>query len=129
MDPEPFEKVASARQELYEATIQHEKYGLFCHEIIYAMRPEGQIVGIFVNLTRAVKNKRKYDQLQTQTLQQARNLLRHQVDMAGKIAEYLGQSTAESEKLLVNLMQIAQDNPVQDKQESVAWLKDIYISK
>ena len=129
MDPEPFEKVASARQELYEATIQHEKYGLFCHEIIYAMRPEGQIVGIFVNLTRAVKNKRKYDQLQTQTLQQARNLLRHQVDMAGKIAEYLGQSTAESEKLLVNLMQIAQDNPAQDKQESVAWLKDIYISK
>ena len=87
MDPEPFQKVASGRQDLYEATIHHDKYSLFCHEIIYALRPEGQVVGIFVNLTRAVKNKRKYDQLQAQTLQQARNLLRHQLDMAGKIAE------------------------------------------
>jgi uncharacterized Fe-S cluster-containing protein len=129
MDPEPFQKVASGRQDLYEATIHHDKYSLFCHEIIYALRPEGQVVGIFVNLTRAVKNKRKYDQLQAQTLQQARNLLRHQLDMAGKIAEYLGQSTAESEKLLVNLMQIAQDNPAQDKQEPAGWLKDIYILK
>ena len=129
MDPEPFQKVASGRQELYEATIHHDKYSLFCHEIIYALRPEGQVVGIFVNLTRAVKNKRKYDQLQAQTLQQARNLLRHQLDMAGKIAEYLGQSTADSEKLLVNLMQIAQDSPAQDKQESAGWLNDIYISK
>lgn len=129
MDPEPFQKVASGRQDLYEATIHHDKYSLFCHEIIYALRPEGQVVGIFVNLTRAVKNKRKYDQLQAQTLQQARNLLRCQLEMAGKIAEYLGQSTAESEKLLVNLMQIAQDNPAQDKQEPAGWLKDIYISK
>lgn len=129
MDSEPFQKVASGRQELFEATIHHDKYSLFCHEIIYALRPEGQIVGIFVNLTRAVKNKRKYDQLKANTLQQAHNLLRHQVEMAGTIAEYLGQSTAESEKLLVTLMQIAQDNPVQDKQESAGWLKDIYISK
>jgi len=129
MDPEPFEKVASGRQEMFEATMHHDRYGLFCHEIIYAMQPEQQIVGVFVNLTRAVKNKRKYDQLQAQTLEQARTLLRHQIEMAGKIAEYLGQSTAAGEKLLVNLMQIAQDNTVQDKQESAGWLKDIYTSK
>lgn len=129
MDPEPFQKVAAGRQDLFEATIHHDKYSLFCHEIIYALRPEGQVIGIFVNLTRAVKNKRKYDQLKAQTVQQAHNLLRHQVEMAGKIAEYLGQSTAESEKLLVNLMQIAQDMSVQDKQESAGWLKDIYTSK
>lgn len=129
MDPEPFEKVASGCQEMFEATMHHDRYGLFCHEIIYAMQPEQQIVGVFVNLTRAVKHKRKYDQLQTQTLDQARNLLRHQVEMAGKIAEYLGQSTAAGEKLLVNLMQIAQDNPASEKQESAGWLKDIYTSK
>jgi len=129
MDPDPFQNVAAAQQELVEATIHHEKYNLFCHQIIYALRPESQIVGVFVNLTRTVKDKRKYNELRTQTLQQARNLLRQQVEMAGKIAEYLGQSTAESEKLLVNLMQIAQDNPVQDKLESAGWLKDIYTSK
>ncbi|MBE0534621.1 MAG: 4Fe-4S binding protein [Phycisphaerae bacterium] len=129
MDADPFQKVASGRQELFDDTVHHDKYNLFCHEIIYALRPEGQVVGIFVNLTRAVKHKRKYDELKSQTVQQAHSLLRHQVEMAGKIAEYLGQSTAESEKLLVNLMQIAQDNPVQDKQEAAGWLKDIYTSK
>jgi len=128
MDPAPFQKVAAGRQDVFEATVQHDKYNLVCHEIIYALQPEGQIVGIFVNLTRTVNSKRQYDRLQTQTLEQARSLLRHQVDMAGKIAEYLGQSTAESEKLLVNLMQIAQNASPQDK-GSAGWLNDTYTSK
>jgi PAS domain S-box-containing protein len=129
MDPDPFQKVASAEQELFEATVHHEKYSLFCHQIIYTLRPEGQVVGVFVNLTRAVKDKHKYNLLRHQTLQQARDLLRRQIEMAGKIAEYMGQSTAENEKLLVNLMHIAQDQPGQDTQESAGWLKDIYTSK
>ncbi|HSV27644.1 MAG TPA: [Fe-Fe] hydrogenase large subunit C-terminal domain-containing protein [Sedimentisphaerales bacterium] len=128
MDPAPFQKVASGQQELFESAVHHEKYNLYCHEIIYALQPEGQLVGIFVNLTRAVTSKRQYDQLQAQTLEQARNLLRHQVDMAGKIAEYLGQSTAAGEKLLVSLMQIAQNPPAQDK-GSGGWLNGIYTSK
>jgi PAS domain S-box-containing protein len=129
VDPEPFQKVACAEQELFEATVHHEKYSLFCHQIIYALRPEGQVVGVFVNLTRAIKDKHKYNQFRSQTLQQARDLLRRQIEMAGKIAEYMGQSTAENEKLLVNLMHIAQDQPVQSAQESAGWLKDIYTSK
>ncbi len=129
MDPEPFQNVAVGQQELAEAAVHHKKYNLFCHQIIYALRPESQIVGVFVNLTRTVSDKRKYNQLRTQTIQQARNLIQRQVEMAGKIAEYLGQSTAESEKLLVNLMQIAQDEPAQNKLESDGWLKDIYTSK
>ena len=129
MDPAPFQKVASGQQSVFEATVHHEKYNLICHEILYALEPEGQIVGIFVNLTRTVNSKRQFDRLQAQTLEQARNLLRHQVDMAGKIAEYLGQSTAESEMLLVNLMQIAQNTPIQDRQRTTGWLNDIYTSK
>ncbi len=128
MDAAPFQAVASGRQDLFEATVHHEKYSLFCHEVIYALQDEGQLVGIFVNLTRAVTSKRQYDQLQAQTLQQAQNLLRHQVDMAGKIAEYLGQSTAESEKLLVNLMQIAQNAPPPDK-DTDRWPNGFYTSK
>jgi Na+-translocating ferredoxin:NAD+ oxidoreductase RNF subunit RnfB len=128
MDPAPFQTVASGRQELFEATIEHEKYNLICREIIYALQPEGQIVGIFVNLTRAVHNKRQFDQLQAQTLEQAQTLLRHQVDMAGKIAEYLGKSTAESEKLLVNLMQIAR-NSTDKNTDHGPWQSAIYTSK
>lgn len=116
MDPEPFDRVASQKTELVEATITHSRYGLVCRQIIYALRPERQIVGLFVDLTRATQNKRQYDLLKSQTIQQAQALLTHQVEMAGKIAEFLGQSAAASEKLLVQLMQMAQQHSNADGQ-------------
>lgn len=116
MDPEPFDRVASQKTELVEATITHSRYGLVCRQIIYALRPEKQIVGVFVDLTRAIYNKRQYDLLKAQTVQQAQALLSHQIEMAGKIAEFLGQSAAASEKLLVQLMEMAQEKSIPDTQ-------------
>jgi iron only hydrogenase large subunit-like protein/uncharacterized Fe-S cluster-containing protein len=129
MDAEPFEKVAVGELEQHHAAVHHRKYSLVCQQIIYALPQEGQIVGLFVDLTGMMKNKDKYDQLQSQTLEQARTLLRHQTEMAGKIAEYLGASAAQSEQLLVNLMRIAEDKKLHNGQEPGQWLNDIYTAK
>lgn len=118
MDAEPFEKIAVGAEEQRHATVHHRKYSLVCQQIIYALPQEGQIVGLFVDLTNMTRDKDKYDQLQSQTLEQARTLLKHQTEMAGKIAEYLGSSAAQGEKLLVNLMRIAEGKQMYDGREA-----------
>jgi Na+-translocating ferredoxin:NAD+ oxidoreductase RNF subunit RnfB len=129
MDAEPFEQIAVGTAEQHHSAVHHRKYSLVCQQIIYALPQEGQIVGLFVDLTGMTRNKQKYDVLQAQTLEQAQALLRQQMEMAGKIAEYLGSSTAQSEKLLVNLMRIAEDKKLHDGREPDEWLNDIYTAK
>ncbi len=129
MDPEPFEQIASGKAELTEVTVEHAKYSLICHQIVYALREEKQYVGVFVNLTSSLMDKKQLDVLRARTVQQARDLLAHQIDIAGKIARFLGESTAEGEKLLENLVKMAQDNPTGgEERKGSSWLKDTYTS-
>jgi len=128
IDPEPFEQVAAGMAELTELTVQHEKYRLVCHQIVYALREERQYVGVFVNLTASLMNQKQLDALRASTLQQARDLLAHQMDIAGKIAHFLGESTAQGEKLLDNLVRMAQENPGPLNERKQSWLKDTYTS-
>jgi len=129
MDPEPFEQIAAGKAELTEVTVEHGKYSLVCHQIVYALREERQYVGVFVNLTSSLLNKKQLDVLRARTVQQARDLLSHQIEIAGKIAQFLGESTAEGEKLLENLVKMAQDNPTGgDDRKGSSWLSDTYTS-
>jgi len=128
IDPEPFERIAAGKADLLELTVEHDKYHLVCHQIVYALRDEGQYVGVFVNLTASLKNKRTLDALRASTLQQARDLLSHQIDIAGRIARFLGDSTAQGEKLLDNLVKLAQDEPAVSDGQRQSWLKDTYTS-
>jgi len=128
VDPEPFEKIAAGRAELLELTVKHDKYHLVCHQIVYALRDEKQYVGVFVNLTAGLKNKKTLDALRASTLQQARDLLSHQIDIAGRIARFLGDSTAQGEKLLDNLVKLAQDEPAVSDEQRQSWLKNTYTS-
>ncbi|HNS22391.1 MAG TPA: [Fe-Fe] hydrogenase large subunit C-terminal domain-containing protein [Sedimentisphaerales bacterium] len=129
MDPEPFEQIASGKAELTEVTVEHAKYSLICHQIVYALREEKQYVGVFVNLTSSLMDKKQLDVLRARTVQQARDLLAHQIEIAGKIARFLGESTAEGEKLLENLVRLTQENPTGgENHKSSSWLKDTYTS-
>ena len=107
MDPHLFEKLATGQQTLIEQVVRHEKYGLLCHQILYSLPQERQYVGIFVNITRSQADKEKLSQLQAATTLQARELLEHQLGMAQKIAQFLGESAARGEQLVENLMELA----------------------
>lgn len=131
MDPDPFEKLASGKQDLINTVITHSSYNLVCHEILYALREEKQYAGIFVNITKDKTSEKKLDQLRAQTVVQARELLDHQIRMAQTIASFLGESTAQGEALLEKLMLLAGDeNEGQSEaKHGKEWLWDIYTSK
>jgi iron only hydrogenase large subunit-like protein len=134
MDPDPFERIVSGKEEIVETVVNHPNYNLVCHEIIYRMPDERQYVGIFVNITRTQADKKKLDELRGQTILQARELLEHQINMAQSMAKFLGESTAQSEGLLDKLMaQAGDESGDSDDSEGPKygkkWIKDTYGSK
>lgn len=107
MDPEPFERLVAGHIDAFEATVHHDNYHLVCHQIIYALREERQFVGIFVNITHTQANRQRLDDLRRRTVTQAQELLEHQVNMAQQMALFLGQSTAQGEALVRDLLKLA----------------------
>jgi PAS domain S-box-containing protein len=130
MDPEPFARLASGQEQLIESVVEHKRYNLVCHQILYPLREEGQYVGILMNITHSRANQQKLDQLRAQTVLQARELLDHQIQMAENLAKFLGESTAKGEDLVEKLMMLTKENPSETTtKKSDTWLRDTYTSK
>ncbi|MHB8997727.1 MAG: [Fe-Fe] hydrogenase large subunit C-terminal domain-containing protein [Armatimonadota bacterium] len=126
MDPDPFERLVSGAEEKVEMTARHDRYKLVTHQIMYALREEHQYAGIFVNITSTHDSQTKLTELRTQTLEQARELLEHQISMAQKMAQFLGESTAQGEQLVENLMEMTGQDEEKDGGEGSDWLWDTY---
>lgn len=127
MDPDPFERLAAGDESLVEMTARHDRYKLVTHQILYALPEERQYAGIFVNITSSHDSQKKLTELRARTVTQARELLEHQITMAQKMAQFLGESTAQGEQLVENLMQMT--GPEDDKgegEDGSGWLWDTY---
>ncbi len=128
LDPEPFEKVLTGSENIVEQTVKHERYNLIVHQIIYQLEIENQLVGIFVNITGSRQSIEELARLRSKTIQQAREMLEHQVKMAQQMARYLGESTAQGESIIDNLLKLteSQDDD-ENRRKGPEW--DIFTSK
>jgi hypothetical protein len=71
------------------------------------MPEDGQIVGIFVDITESTLTREKLTVLHEQALARSRELLDHQIRMAQDITRLLAENTARGEELVKNLIDIA----------------------
>jgi iron only hydrogenase large subunit-like protein/uncharacterized Fe-S cluster-containing protein len=110
MDPAPFEKLVSGVTDTMDITITHRHYNLMTRELLYILKEERQIVGIFVNITSQKEHEKKLNEIRSQTIAQADELLEHQIKMAQTIAQFLGESTARGEELVRKLMTLSESN-------------------
>lgn len=113
MDPEPFERLVAEQKEQLEVTVDHKSCYVVCHEILYRMPEEDQIVGILVNVTKSRANEQELSWLRAQTVMQALELLEQQMRMAETIAACLGENTARGDALLHQLVQMAGEQGAQ----------------
>jgi iron only hydrogenase large subunit-like protein len=107
VNAEGFEKLQQGELELYESI--KTKYGIRYHEILYALRDEGQYVGIYSDISKIKYDTNQLDVIQTQTLQHAREFLEHQVTFAQEMAHFLGKSTAKSEEIAKRIISLYED--------------------
>lgn len=108
MDPAPFEKLISGVADSLDITVHHRAYNLLCRELLYILKQERQIVGIFINITSQEEHEQKLKEIKSQTVEQAHELLEHQIKMAQTIAQFLGESTARGEELVRKLMSLSE---------------------
>lgn len=117
MDPDPFEKVASGQIDVFDETTDHAQYGVVLREVVYALRSEHQYVGMFINITSSSLNAERLKQVKDETVQQARELYAHQIEMAKDFANFLGEYTAKGEQLVEKLIKAVKDKEVADDQK------------
>jgi len=108
MDPAPFEKLVSGVADMVDTTVSYRSYNLLCRQLLYTLKEERQIVGIFMNITSQEEQERRLKELKSQTVEQANELLEHQVKMAINIAQFLGESTAKGEALVKKLLALSE---------------------
>lgn len=132
MDPGPFERLV-AGEELIEMVVEHDRYNLVCHQILYPLKEERQFVGIFVNITTSQASQQQLDRLRSETVLQARELLENQLQMAETIARCLGENAARSEDLLDKLVRMAEQKETEPgearRRVKQSWLRDTYTSR
>jgi PAS domain-containing protein len=104
LDPEPFEVLLSGIETEIHQKVKYPNYNLICHQIVYKLEQEKQVVGIFVNITDFEKSETKLKSIKTDTILQAEELIEHQIKMAQEIVRFLGENTAKGEALLSKLI-------------------------
>jgi uncharacterized Fe-S cluster-containing protein len=110
MDTHPFEKVISGESKNINLLTEFAQYGVKCRFIVYNMRDAGQLVGVFLPIMNAEELSKIKSSLKMRAFDKAKELLKHQIDTSQKIAKYLGESTAESQVIVNQIMQIAADD-------------------
>jgi iron only hydrogenase large subunit-like protein len=110
MDPEPFEKLIAGVTNLLDITVTHRHYNLHCRELLYILKEERQIVGIFMNITSQQEHEKKLNDIRSQTIEQANELLEHQIRMAQTMAQFIGESTARGEELVRKLLTLSEED-------------------
>ncbi|MCK9281887.1 MAG: 4Fe-4S binding protein [Melioribacteraceae bacterium] len=129
MDPEPFIKLRESDEEKIEINTTHTNYNLVCRQIIYKLKDEEQIVGIFVDITKNLADVEKLDSLRKKTIMQAEELLEHQITMAQQLAKLLGESTAKGEELVENLVKLTDDEKYKNAGKKNSWKWDTSTQK
>lgn len=108
LDSSNYDKLMDGEDEQYESV--RTKYGVKYHERVYALRDENQYVGIYSDLTKFRFDGNQIDLIKNQTLEQAKELLYHQIRFSQEMAHYLGKSTAQSEEMVKRIMDLYEEN-------------------
>jgi iron only hydrogenase large subunit-like protein len=107
IDSNGYEKMATGSVDTYEAI--KSSYGKKYHEQLYTLRNEKQYVGLYTDVTNIRFDSNQMDLIKKQTMEQAKELLEHQINFSQEMANYLGKSTARSEELVNRLMDLYEE--------------------
>jgi uncharacterized Fe-S cluster-containing protein len=107
VDADGYEKLASGAADTYEAI--KSKYGKKYHEQLYKLPSENQYVGMYTDVTKIRFDEKQVDLIKKQTVEQAKELLDHQIRFSQEMAHFLGRSTARSEDLVTRLMDLFEE--------------------
>jgi hypothetical protein len=81
-------------------------YGKKFHQIAYKLPNDSNLVGVYSDITSIQLTQNKLKNVKNRTIEQAKELLDHQIEMSLEIAKFLGESTAKSEEIVERLLNV-----------------------
>ncbi|MGE5652777.1 MAG: [Fe-Fe] hydrogenase large subunit C-terminal domain-containing protein [Bacillota bacterium] len=105
MDPEPFLQTF-ATQESMHLDLTVPSYGLIFRGTLFYVAHQGVVIALLDNMTQEVMQQRELDQVRSETLEKAQEVINKQMRVAQEIAGLLGETTAETKVLLTKLMRV-----------------------
>jgi PAS domain-containing protein len=109
-DPDSFDRLAAGEADHLEDVRMVN--GEPVYEIVYAARKAGRYMGMFLKLGHTAVTQEHLTRIRQETVQQARELYRHQIDAALTFARWMGEYTARGEALLDKLIKAVEDDTV-----------------
>ena len=103
LDSTLYEKVLAQPGKYLESIIEY--MGKEFHQVVYYLPGEKQYVGIYMDLSNIKLNEAKIQSARDKTIRRVEKLIAQNLEMAQKVADYLGESAARSETLLEELIQ------------------------
>jgi PAS domain-containing protein len=103
LDSTLYEKVLAQPNRYLESIIEY--MGREFHQVVYYLPGEKQFVGIYMDLSNIKLNEAKIKSARDKTIRRVEKLIAQNLEMAQKMADYLGESAARSETLLDELTQ------------------------
>jgi PAS domain-containing protein len=108
-DIHPFELVLSGEEKEINWLMEYPQYNLKCRFIVYNIKDTNQLVGIFIPILNAQELAQLKSSMKMKALDKARELLRHQIETSQQIAKYLGDSTAQSQDIVNQIVRITSE--------------------
>lgn len=115
VDSEGFDKIAAGESDRRESI--KTKYGKKYHEVLYVVPDEKQYVGVYTDISQIKFDASQLDIIKRQTLQQAKELLDHQIRFSQEMAHYLGNSTAQNEEMVKKLIDLYDDGTTEQGED------------
>jgi hypothetical protein len=103
LDSTLYERVLTQPDIHLESIIEY--MGKEFHQVVYYLPGEKQYVGIYMDLSNIKLNEAKIKNARDKTIGRVEKLIAQNLEMAQKMADYLGESAARSETLLEELIQ------------------------
>ena len=103
LDSTIYEKVFAQPGKYLDSIFEY--MGREFHQVVYYLPAEKQYVGIYMDLSNIKLNEAKIKSSRDKTIQRVEKLIAQNLEMAQKMADYLGESAARSETLLEELIQ------------------------
>lgn len=116
IEPEVFERVLKTRQ-LATGEMAYPQYNIVTWQAVFYAAQEDVLIGIFADITKERQQREKLDQVKTETLDKAQEVINKQMRVAQEIAGLLGETTAETKVLLTKLMSLLQDKTDSPRRE------------
>lgn len=105
-DVKDFREVWERDQIISAKEHDYPRYGLHVRKVFFAIRDEGIIACIMVNLTHEWQQQEEMRQLRRETIEKVTEVVDNQMKVAQEIASLLGETTAETKVSLLRLIQL-----------------------